>query len=214
VPVARSIAEGPVWLRPYVSPTPKSNQQFWQDAAGWAGADPPTKVKQALMGSLPDGAHGPRFGTRSKGGGSLGRPRFLVIATWNGGQVVREAKALVPSAWDWAHGANGPSRLLDAAFGTYRSADPRLRIEAGFIVRRVAPDSRKIDVSDLQTHGLTADLLVAMGADLAAVHVASKDAVAIGSDLQARPKGWLEEATQIATDATKRDFAAWVAATK
>ena len=31
-----------------------------------------------------------------KGGGSLGRPRYVAVAYWRGGQVLREAKALVP----------------------------------------------------------------------------------------------------------------------
>jgi hypothetical protein len=155
---------------------------------------------------LPPGAKVTRFATRIKGGGSLGRPRFLVIATWNSGRVVREAKAWVPSAWSWAHGESGKrGNLLDAAFGRYRSADPHLRQDAGYVVRRIAPDSRKIDVEDMQLGGLTEDLLAAMGADLAAVHAASKGAAQISKDLCARPEGWLLEATQAAAESTKRD---------
>jgi hypothetical protein len=40
-----------------------------------------------------------RFATRTKGSGSLGRPRYLAIALWQGGHLAREAKAVVPSAW-------------------------------------------------------------------------------------------------------------------
>ena len=39
-----------------------------------------------------------RFATHAKGGGSLGRPRYFALAEWRGGRVLREAKALVPSA--------------------------------------------------------------------------------------------------------------------
>ena len=39
-----------------------------------------------------------------QGGGSLGRPRFVAVANWRGGRIVREAKAVAPSAWSWAHG--------------------------------------------------------------------------------------------------------------
>ena len=48
--------------------------------------------------SLPQGATLRRFATHAKGGGSLGRPRYFALAEWRGGRVLREAKALVPSA--------------------------------------------------------------------------------------------------------------------
>jgi hypothetical protein len=112
-----------------------------------------------------------RFASRVRGGGSLGRPRFVAIARWHGGQVVREAKALVPSAWDWAHHAAAPkSRFLDLARGPSRSPDPFLDVKAKFIVRRIAPDSRKVDLHDNPGPALHADLLRAMGFDLGAIH--------------------------------------------
>ena len=64
---------------------------------------PPRKVARKLAQSLPNQARIVRFCTRVKGGGSLGRPRYVAVATWCGGQIVREAKALVPSALDQWH---------------------------------------------------------------------------------------------------------------
>jgi hypothetical protein len=59
-----------------------------------------------------------------KGTGGLGCPRFVAIAKWRGGRVVREAKALVPSAWEWAHNTfSAKSRFLDLAKDQFRSAD-------------------------------------------------------------------------------------------
>lgn len=199
------------WLRSYVNPTAKSNRAFWQELAGYPDAKPPDPVKRALKIALPEGAKVQRFASRSKGGGSLGRPRFLVIAAWNGGRVVREAKALVPSAWAWAHQTSGRNRLLEAAFGAYRSPDPHLRCDAGFVLRRVAPDARKIDVGDVRGNGLTEDLLAAMAVELAAVHAAGKKSKRIAEDLQRRPAHWLQEAVEVAKHAVERDFAAYAA---
>lgn len=211
-PRAVLLDEDSLWLRPYVNPTVKSNGKFWKELEACPDSKPPEKVKKALKGALPDGSTVLRFATRSKGGGSLGRPRHLVIATWNSGRVVREAKSHVPSAWTWAHEAlEESSRGLQAAFGPYRSPDPHLQIQARFVLRRIAPDSRKIDIDDVQANGLTEELLVAMAADLAAVHAASIKAGRIADDLQVRPAHWLQEATAATKEAVIRDFNDYVA---
>lgn len=203
--------EDVLWLRPYVNPSAKSNREFWKEVTEWHEAEPPKAVRRALLNALPDGAGAPRLASRQKGGGSLGRPRFLALAAWNGGSVVREAKALVPSAWDWAHGAGGRSRLRDAAFGTYRSPDPTLHVAAGFMIRRVAPDARKIDIEDMQMDGLTEDLIAAMAAELAAVHAGSKRTRQVLKDLDERPGDWLQQATALAVQAVQADFEAYCA---
>jgi hypothetical protein len=51
---------------------------------------------------------------------------------------VREAKALVPSAWHWASGTAEPIRFLDLARGIHRSPDPWLRVSNGYVLRRIA----------------------------------------------------------------------------
>ena len=55
-------------------------------------------AEAALRASLPPAAAIVRFASRRKGRGGLGRPRYVAIAAWQGGQLVREAKALVASA--------------------------------------------------------------------------------------------------------------------
>jgi len=210
-PRAVLLDEDSGWLRSYANPTARSNSDFWHEVAGYLDAKPPPKVKRALTEALPERADVQRFASRRKGGGSLGRPRFLVIASWNSGRVVREAKALVPSAWLWAHEKSERSRFLDVAFGRFRSPDPHLRCEAGFVLRRVAPDSRKIEITDVQVSGLTEELLAAMAADLASVHAASGTRGRIVEDLDARPDAWLQQAAEAAKTATEQDFAAYVA---
>ena len=56
--------------------------------------DPPRR------GVLPvGGLHAARSLVRDlRRGGGLGRPRYVATAVWRGGKIVREAKAVVPSA--------------------------------------------------------------------------------------------------------------------
>ena len=102
-------------------------------------AKPPRDVTRLLNDSLPKGATNIYYRRRVAGAGSLGRPRYVAIADWRGGRVVREAKAQVPSAWLWAHGATGGSGLLELANGKYRAPDPFLTTRDKFVLRRLTP---------------------------------------------------------------------------
>ena len=95
--------EGAAWLRPLVIGADKDRDKFWTEIQGYPAASPPSAVQAGLRRSLPPDAVVERFASRRKGGGGLGRPRFVAIATWRGGNIVREAKAIVASAWDWVH---------------------------------------------------------------------------------------------------------------
>ena len=103
--------------------------KFWDKVDGYPDADPPVEVQAALRASMPKDARDVRFATRRKGGGSLGRPRYVAIAKWRGGRIVREAKALAPSAWDWAHAVDQPvSRAMELSTSAYRSPDPHFAV--------------------------------------------------------------------------------------
>ncbi len=198
------------WLRPFADAGPGANKSFWRDIDACPDASPPSEVRRALKQSLPEGAEVLRFASRRKGGGSLGRPRFVVVAHWNSGRVVREAKALVPSAWNWAHARKGQrSRFIELAYGKYRSPDPELRAVPGYVVRRIAPDSRKVDIDDVERQGLGSRLVSAMGADLGAIHAADARSSAVAADLDARPAAWLYSAATAAAQMTQRDFESW-----
>jgi hypothetical protein len=126
-------------------------------------------------------------------------------------KVVREAKASIPSAWTWAHRKTaGKHRFFDLATGAFRAPDPFLRLEHGFIVRRLSADSRKIELEKDAGSDLKLELLRGMGADLAAIHAATPGATQlIKGDLKARRSGWLRDAVSAARDATKKDFELW-----
>ncbi|WP_375161943.1 DUF2252 family protein [Bradyrhizobium sp. RDT46] len=130
------------WMRAYVACTDDERQEFWDEVGKYPRAKPRSPVAAALRSKLPPDASFGRFARRVAGAGSLGRPRFVAIAEWRGGQVVREAKALVPSAWDWAHGQQGRLRFLDLATGPYRAPDPHLALEAPERLRDPAPCAR------------------------------------------------------------------------
>ncbi len=194
------------WLRRLVAGSANASQKFWKEVDSYPDATPPAPVRRALRRSLPSDARIERYASRTKGSGSLGRPRYLVIGMWQGGRLVHEAKALVPSAWHWAHAdSSAKSWVLDLAFGAYRSADPHLRIKAGYVLRRLAPDAHKVELADVSGQGLSGELLAAMGADLGAIH-ATRRRGSILKDLRNRERRWLDRAADAAERAVRRDF--------
>jgi hypothetical protein len=207
--------EGETWLRPYAEPTEDKVEKFWNEIAGYRKASPPPGIAKALMASLPRGVDKKTVRLCSvprKGGGSLGRPRYLAVAFWRGGHVLREAKALVPSAWTWAHGskASQKSHFLAVANGRYRTPDPFLHVRRKFVFRRVAADSTKIELGDDAGGKLHLNLLQAMGFEIASIHAAGAASVtALKADLRKRPPGWLNAAATVAAEAVKRDYRQW-----
>ena len=203
--------EGETWLRAYAAPTEKKLEKFWDEVRDYPKARPPRKVTAALIASLPKDAKNIRFRSRVAGGGSLGRPRYVAVAFWRGGHVLREAKALVPSAWIFAHGGKSrASHFRKLANGKYRAPDPFLQVHGKFIFRRIAADSRKIELADIGGSKVTARILEAMGFDLASIHAAgSADVDALRADLKKRPRGWLNAAAKTAAAAVKRDYEEW-----
>ena len=205
--------EGQTWLRPYAEPAKGKPEKFWNEVAEYPEYAPPPKVAKALIASLPDGVTNIRLRRiLHKGGGSLGRPRYVAVAYWRGGQVLREAKALVPSAWTWANGPkkSPKSNLLALANGQYRAPDPFLHVRHGFIFRRIAADSQKIELGNDAGNKLHLNLLRAMGYDVASIHAAVSPGIkALKADLKKRPRGWLNAAANTAMAAVKRDYEEW-----
>jgi hypothetical protein len=203
-----------VWMRAFVIVTDADCEKFWDEVEKYPNpkrGKPPKRVTVGLQRSLPKGAEIKRFCTCRKGGGSLGRPRYVAVAKWHGGQVVREAKALVPSAWDWAHKPKPDgSAFFEVAWGRHRSPDPFLSGDRHFVYRRIAPNDRKADLGDDAGRKLPRELLRAMGRDLAATHAAHpKRRDEVAADLKKRPSGWLTRAAQAAAKGVQRDFETW-----
>jgi hypothetical protein len=90
-----------------------------------------------------------------------------------------------------------------------RSRDPFLHTSGGWIVRRLAPDSNKIEITSL---GRSLELKLArlMGREVANVHLATPGAAsAIVRDLGRRPAGWLVDAARSMAGLTVQCHRAW-----
>jgi hypothetical protein len=206
------------WLRPYVICKDGQRKKFWKEFDGYKSEPLPDIVMAGLEERLPPGAVILKTAPRpERGGGSLGRPRFVAVAAWRGGRVVREAKALIPAAWDWAHERKGPHRFEDVAKGEYRAFDPWLKVTGNFIYRRLAADARKVNLTnhaDIDppegSAGEVRRLLETMGFDLGAIHAAVKERlVAIKADFDQRQNGWLHGAAKKATEWVNNDYEEW-----
>jgi len=204
--------QGAAWFRTLNGHLTVEAEEFWDEVDKYDDGVPPPKVRRALRRSLPEGAVIQRFATRRKGGGGLGRPRFLALAHWEGGRVVREAKAIVPSAWAWANSnSSARQRILDVAYGLYRAPDTSLSATDGFLLRRIAPDSRKLDLKDVAKRALGTTLLQAMGRDIGSIHASHRRSSAIVADLAQRDAGWLHVAAGQAKKAVEADYRTWLA---
>ena len=201
------------WLRELAMEDLRDPHQF---AAKMRGLPKPSypvspKLKRAIVSLMP--AEAGRFSYRHRiaGLGSLGRQRVVGLGAYYGSLVVREAKALAPSAAYWASGCNGTTRLMydDIIDAAERCPDPFVKLKGRWIVRRLGADASSIDIDRLPK-GKEKKLLTAMGRETANVHLGSASK-AILKDLDARPEGWLETAAKAMVAATLKDWEAWKA---
>ena len=182
------------WAKLHALPNPKEQ--------------PPAGPLKAIGKLMPERRMEWRTVHRVAGLGSLGRERWVGIADWHGGSVAREAKALAPSACVWAEGQDGDppilyQKMLETAV---RCRDPFVRLEKRWIVRRLAPDCSRIELSALPKERDEMRLLHAMGFETANVHLGSVKARVLNADLRKRPEGWLYGAAREMEDAVRADF--------
>jgi hypothetical protein len=199
------------WLRTLVEVSDKKRDKFWEKI-GQAKSEPaPTRYRKALDASMPEAGLAIKTARRTAGAGSLGRPRWIGVADWCGAPVVREAKALVSSAWLLGQRAKeGKLRVLELASGPYRAADPWFSVEDDIAVRRLSPNNRKIEIEKDEAALLSADMLSLMGRELANVHLGgTKTSGVIRDDLANRKPGWLGKAVALACESVARDFRDW-----
>ena len=131
------------WLRDIATNALRDPVRFWQkmEALQPVKGAVPQSARAALDHLMPEPGLSYRLRRRVSGLGSLGRPRFVALADWQGGKITREAKALALSACAWereGHGRNAIfyQSMLDQAV---RCRDPFVRIEGSWLVRRLSP---------------------------------------------------------------------------
>jgi hypothetical protein len=201
-----------VWLREITEARLKNEPHFWRRLMKHATVRVPRDIRRLLSATMPQRGLKFRAIQRSAGIGSLGRQRFTAIAPWRGGVIAREAKALTGSAWRWLRTERPGSRLCYAEIvkRAVRMHDPSLRIRSSMAIRRIAPDCRKVEFTELPAKANLQELLRMMGSETANVHLGTRRARrAILADLAHRRRNWLEDATARMRDATLEDWRAW-----
>lgn len=208
-----------MWMRTRFVVGEADRAKFWQkiesqyeDSKKKNAPQPAAAWRKLFAKALPEPmtlAYWPR----TAGTGSLGRPRWLGYGIWRDGPLLREGKALVTSGWTRAQGGAARIWLNDIARGRFRSPDPWYRATGNVLMRRLSPNNHKIDSS--QSDLLHADLLWAMGRELAASHMsqpARRDAVR--KDLEKRKRRQFRDNVENAAQAVAREYAEWKKAAK
>ena len=190
--------------------------RFWSKLGQFEPVKAPGPVRKLLQRQLPDAALSPRYVHRVAGLGSLGRPRYVVLADCGGGLVAREAKALLPSAYAWANKLREKEiyyeAIIDAAA---RVRDPFLKTKKGWLLRRLAPHCTRIELDDFPRKRDERHMLRAMGAETANVHFGSPDALPrVRHDLRRRGTTWLYEAARKMAACVLDDWKEWRTATQ
>lgn len=201
------------WLRDAVTSWGRDPTKFWQSLAELPEVRKvPKKVRPLLEAALPEPRQEVQIVHRQSGLGSLGRPRFTVLAEWRGGKVAREAKLLLPSAWLWAAGEVRDKRLYhdECVRRAVRAHDPFLRTQHGWILRRLSPYCSRIELRQMPQSREEEKLLRTMGCELANVHLGTRSASArISADLRRRKPKWLRQSAETMVEATLADWKAW-----
>lgn len=183
-------------------------ERYWEKLHSWPKCACPEGAKKAVVRMTPEKGLSWQVAHRIAGLGSLGRERYVALAEWRGGTVAREAKALAPSACVWAETGKGTARILyqEMLDRSVRCRDPFVRVRKRWIVRRLAPDCSRIELSALPKERDEIRLLHAMGFETANIHLGSARPRILRDDLRRRPAGWLMDAAQRMKRAVLRDF--------
>jgi len=203
------LAEHHTALRQMAVERLKQPELFWEKLNAlptWKGKVPASAVK-ALRRFLPTRDMEYRVVHRVSG---LGR-----LADMHGGTIAREVKELTDSAWVWAHARRRPSRskpqihYQEALDRSRRCPDPFVKLRGRWIVRRLAPDCSRIELSSLPTKHDSVRLLHAMGWETANVHLGTRPARELEADLRKRKPGWLHAASAAMVDSVLGDWERW-----
>ncbi|HWO91560.1 MAG TPA: DUF2252 family protein [Methylomirabilota bacterium] len=208
------LAEQDRWLRKMASGRLRDPVAFWarMQALPTARGALAANLKLLLLRRMPAGSNNVRYVRRRSGLGSLGRERLVAIADWHDSAVAHEAKALAPSAWEWAHRdhASGRIHYLDLATSAVRCPDPLTEVREGWLVRRLSPDCSRIELDSLPVQRDEGRLLRSMGWEAGNIHLGTRGAgKAILADLKRRESAWLREAATMMGRLVRDDWKEW-----
>jgi len=206
------LAEEHQWLRLMALGKLRDPVHFWDKITHLPPftAKLPEEVRELLEESLPKGSKY-QLKRRIAGLGSLGHPRILAVSSLRGALIAREAKAIRPSAWVWAKKLS-TAELYGAKLAacSLRVQDPFVRFHNKWLVRRLAPDCSRIELTSLPKEREEARLLYSMGWETANLHLGSAAAAGnVKKDLAARKGKWLHKAAKAMSKATLQDWKDW-----
>jgi hypothetical protein len=168
------------WLRLIALNELRDPVHFWakMDALPKIPGKLPRKLRASLDRLMPEPGLDYRTVRRVAGLGSLGHVRVVAIAECHGGRIAREAKALTPSAIQWASEKKGREKImyqtiLDRAV---RDPDPFAQLRGSWILRRLSPHCSRIELAVLPSNRDEIRLLFAMGWETANVHLGTRGA--------------------------------------
>ena len=198
-------------LREAALSTERDPVKYWDKLTVLRTVKTSKAMRALLTDELPAGTENIRIVHRTSGAGSLGRPRFVALGTLNGANVAREAKAMLPSAYNWAIGAK-PAKLRCAELDrrAVRSRDPYLSLADTWLIRRLGPRCSRIDLKMLPKDYDERYFLEAMGRETANVHFGSPAAIGrVRAHLKNLHTGWLARAAKTMTASVLADWAVW-----
>jgi Uncharacterized protein conserved in bacteria (DUF2252) len=149
---------------------------------------------------------------RTAGTGSLGHPRMVAIADWEGGKIALEAKILVPSACVWAGQEKNRNTIYYPRImeNSVRCQDPYVRAQQNWRVSRLSPDSSPVEIETLPKKRDEDRMLNKMGWEAGNVHLGSKRSVKlIQKDLRKRRGNWLKVAAKVMARVISKDWKEW-----
>jgi hypothetical protein len=208
------LAEDHSWLRDIAVTSLKKPSDYWAKmiALPPQTSAPPDGAVECMERLMPERGLKYRMVHRVAGEGSLGKPRYTGIASWHGGFVARDVKALVPSAWQWANDHDGPYEILYSVIlgRAVRCQDPIIHSTGQWVGRRIAPDCSRIELTKINVENEEANLLSSMGWETANIHLGAPGAGdAIKRYLKDAKGAWLVETAQKFVTAIHQDWEDW-----
>jgi uncharacterized protein (DUF2252 family) len=208
------LAEKNQWLRDAATGVLRDPVHFWKkmDSLPKVAGQIPVSAQEALEHLLPERGLTYRTVRRVAGLGSLGQVRLVAIAECYGGKVAREAKALRPSAVNWARGVHDPVEIMYQAIisRAVRCPDPFVQLRGHWVVRRLAPYCTRIELTVLPTNRDELRLLFSMGWETANIHLATPAAVKeVRRHLNTLKPSWLLSAAKEMAKVVTDDWRVW-----
>jgi hypothetical protein len=202
------------WLKKAYVKSEHLAEEYWERLHQYPDSEmePPPAVRSMLEASLPSPGLEYRLVHRRSGIGSLGRPRFTALGKWQGEFVALEAKALLPSAAVWAKKKHKAVKICyeEVLAHAVRRLDPMMKVHEGWVVRGLAPDRCRIELSELGPERDETRMLRAMGWETANIHLGTRSAVKdVLKDLKGRKANWLRRSAEKMIAITLKDWEIW-----